>query len=241
MKQLRLGILFLGALLIPMLAVYAQEQSNPTKPFKIFTVSTETSTQEYESRVDYSVFTERPQAELREEARAKKEQEREQARAKKEQEKLFFYLVGIILYLSLPLIVAFTTHPIPKTTLATLRLDSKAGWWMYSAIFSVCSFAICLASGYGSGSVHRSAGLELFETLIIGSVPMLLIAIYGRFHDFKKALPRKVITALGFLAIFLPLPVFNVSGGEYLFFSILPLILFSLSIVDEQKDNQATQ
>ena len=112
---------------------------------------------------------------------------------------------------------------------------------MYSAIFSVCSFAICLASGYGSGSVHRSAGLELFETLIIGSVPMLLIAIYGRFHDFKKALPRKVITALGFLAIFLPLPVVNVSGGEYLFFSILPLILFSLSIVDEQKDNQATQ
>ena len=136
MKQLRLGILFLGALLIPMLAVYAQEQSNPTKPFKIFTVSTETSTQEYESRVDYSVFLDVPQAELREQARAKKEQddidwslldESYSPKAKQQKEKFFFYLAGIILYLSIPLIVAFTTHPIPKTTLAILRLDSKAG------------------------------------------------------------------------------------------------------------------
>jgi hypothetical protein len=41
-----------------MLAAYTKEQSNPTKPFDILTVSTETSTHEYENDIDWSLLDE---------------------------------------------------------------------------------------------------------------------------------------------------------------------------------------
>ena len=206
---MRLIVIILSICLVP--TVFSASHDFSSFDFEEYTA------EEYAQRIKEST----------EDLKKKQQKEGQQQRLK--------FIALTILQFSLPLILARIAHPMSASIQAMLRVDSREGWWMYAALCGICSSGICLVNGYGSGNVHNSASLELIEILIISGAPTLLIIGYGVYHDFSKNLSRKIIAATGFLIVFLPLPSMKVSGGEYLLIFLIPLILTSLSLLDERK------